>query len=30
MHFAGYEVEKKQLLRTVAMRNADEIVGLRQ
>jgi hypothetical protein len=30
MRFSGYEVEKTRLLRTVAMRNADEIVGLGQ
>ena len=28
MRFAGYGVEKKRLSRTVAMQNADEIVGL--
>jgi hypothetical protein len=28
MRFAGYEVEKKQFSRTVAMQNADEIAGL--
>ena len=30
MRFAGYEVEKKRLLRTVAMQNANEIVALGQ
>jgi hypothetical protein len=28
MRFSGYEVEKKRLSRTVAMQNANEIVGL--
>ena len=28
MRFAGYEVEKKRLLRTVAMRKTNEISGL--
>ena len=28
MRFAGYEVEKKRLLRTVATQNANEIVSL--
>ena len=28
MRFAGYEVEKKRLLRTVAMQTSNEIVGL--
>jgi hypothetical protein len=27
MRFAGYEVEKKRLSRTVAIQNANEIVG---
>jgi hypothetical protein len=30
MRFAGYGVEKKQQQRTLATRNADEIVGLGQ
>jgi hypothetical protein len=28
MRFSGYEVEKKRFSRTVAMQNANEIVGL--
>ena len=28
MRFSGYEVEKKRLLRTLAMRKANKIVGL--
>ena len=28
MRFAGYEVEKKRLSRTVALQNANETVGL--
>jgi hypothetical protein len=30
MRFAGYEVEEKRLLRTVAMQNSNEIVALGQ
>jgi hypothetical protein len=30
MRFSGYGVEKKRLSRTVAMQNANEIIGLRK